>query len=1493
MMTEKSNIPTRRNWRSWLIYFFGFLLFIPFAFLLLLQNSNFQQTISRKVATHFAHRTGFIIDFEKVHYTFFHKLLIKKLVIADSLHDTLLYAPELVVDLQAVFFSHRQLVFNHIQLNQAKISLKKDSAGRLNWEQLINFFSTADTLTTASAPGWQYKFRNVSIENANICIDGILDSTQWMAWQGNRFSGVVLRIKNLLLGKNTIEGRINRLGFTTPTGFTLINLSADVTYKKNETFQMSKFSMVTPSSNIDIKLLSFDLSESLPFVQLPMIGVLNLSKINLNEIGYFLPQWKGRNMSVKMSGEAKGNMNDLRIKNLILFTSEDNFFKGNIHYTRIPDMSEPYLYLDVKEIRATCTEVQQILSIFTADSVQLPEVINRLQRFNFKGNFTGFPSDFVAFGTLQSPVGILKLDIALKPSSNKNIAYNGSLETFQLEIGKLIGQNELIGPTHLTLSAQGNLIKGKDISGNIALDIQSTSINGYPLHNLGARGTIENSVFQGKATINDPNLQIETSGRYSLLDSFPSFNFSAQIKKVNLFSFHILPRDSIQHLQATVEAQFTGNSMNEFDGNINVSNLVMTNMRSTLKIKDIEVQAFNNERVQATVISSDFFNMQVNGKYRIGALAEGFKAFLKKYIPSFKTDNHNVDGNDFTFTVLLKHSQPILDFFYPVIKIADSTTLSGTFNPLAGKLDLNATADYFQFKTMLFEQPIFKINSDGSTLSVTLSATSLRAGGQMPFARLSTSFNLINQNAQLYVAWYDSLAHINEIRLKAESIGFENNLLIANFTIEPSRIFIRGEPWSLAATSFVLDTVALSINHFRLNHQGSEITINGQISKRPSDSLQLSFQNLDLNLLNYLLQSQNFHFTGTIDGRIAINDFYRHRNMVGNLSVRSLAINQADIGNIGISARWDPDNEAVKVQLASTDTLVRLKATGNFYPLRRSYLLDAYFNEISLKIIEPLVSSTFRVDRGNFAGHIHLSDEASKPVLNGNIEIKDARLQLIPLQASYTFSHTLLIDHNTFQFRNFTLYDEAQHPLRLNGQLRNKYLKDFSLDFTLLAENNLVLNKSAPDDLPFYGKAFASGKIHIYSNGDFITVDVTEGKTEENSTVLVALGQTYYSGKNDFIQFVSPMENKKETSTNENLSLISQKRSKLLLNMDLDVTPQAEIQLLLSAQYGDLLRGRGTGNLKFEIDRAGNFYIRGQYAFTEGMYNFTMNNLMNKKFEIQSNSTIYFNGRPTDANVDITAVYHTRAPLYNLFAESNLEYRKRIPVDCQLFLTGRLMEPNIRLSIDLPNATEETKSRVRSIINSEQEMSQQFLALLLLNNFMPATTGTLQTKLQESNLGVDVATTTSMELLSSQLSSWISSLNKDFDIGVSYRPGDQVYSNEDLEIALSTQLLNNRMTINSSIDIIGQSTTNTAARQSSTLLGDVNVEYRLTDRLSLKAFNRPNDILYFQDDIYTRGVGIIYREEFSNLKELTQRYFKQKQNKTDTLTAKQSLKNHK
>jgi hypothetical protein len=124
----------------------------------------------------------------------------------------------------------------------------------------------------------------------------------------------------------------------------------------------------------------------------------------------------------------------------------------------------------------------------------------------------------------------------------------------------------------------------------------------------------------------------------------------------------------------------------------------------------------------------------------------------------------------------------------------------------------------------------------------------------------------------------------------------------------------------------------------------------------------------------------------------------------------------------------------------------------------------------------------------------------------------------------------------------------------------------------------------------------------------------------------------------------------------------------------------------------------------------------------------------------------------------------------------------------------------------------------------------------------------------------------SFELLSNQISSWLSQISKDVDIGVNYRPGDS-YTSEELEVALSTQLFNNRLSIDGSFGMTGmQEQTNT-----NTIVGDVNVELKITrdGRFRVRAFNRTNNTdLLDIDAPYTQGVGIFYRKEFDSLSEL-------------------------
>jgi len=161
-------------------------------------------------------------------------------------------------------------------------------------------------------------------------------------------------------------------------------------------------------------------------------------------------------------------------------------------------------------------------------------------------------------------------------------------------------------------------------------------------------------------------------------------------------------------------------------------------------------------------------------------------------------------------------------------------------------------------------------------------------------------------------------------------------------------------------------------------------------------------------------------------------------------------------------------------------------------------------------------------------------------------------------------------------------------------------------------------------------------------------------------------------------------------------------------------------------------------------------------------------------------------------------------------------------------------------------------------------------------------------------MGTDMGSTTnafgvtSSELLSNQLSNWLSQISKDFDIGFNYRPGTDV-SGQELEVALSTQILNDRVLINGNVGI-GENKATT-----SNLVGDIEVQLKVNKKGSfrLKGFTRANDDLEAEFGPYTNGVGVFYTEDFNTLGELFTKFwhtmtFKEAR---DTRRAKKSIIN--
>ncbi len=131
--------------------------------------------------------------------------------------------------------------------------------------------------------------------------------------------------------------------------------------------------------------------------------------------------------------------------------------------------------------------------------------------------------------------------------------------------------------------------------------------------------------------------------------------------------------------------------------------------------------------------------------------------------------------------------------------------------------------------------------------------------------------------------------------------------------------------------------------------------------------------------------------------------------------------------------------------------------------------------------------------------------------------------------------------------------------------------------------------------------------------------------------------------------------------------------------------------------------------------------------------------------------------------------------------------RPRIPVECVIRLSGQLSNPSISFGLNLPNVDQTVKSDVYSKIDTSNalEMTQQIFSILVLNQFK---------SYKGSSVGSVDVSTTSMSIIMSQFTSLLSKLSKDVDIGVNYRPTSSVAGKE-IDVAVSTQLLNDRLLI--------------------------------------------------------------------------------------------------
>jgi len=1468
-------------------YVFGTISLLLLISWLLLRSPAIQTWLTRRVAANLSEKLKTRVTVGGVNFEFIKTLVLEDVFIGDLHQDTILMAPKLKVDIGYLGWRDHWLVIDDLSLVNAKIKLKKYKGEHdMAYTFLMDALSPpGPEVPSAKGVSWRFNLNSINVTNMEFVYDFKQNAdTSWgMNYRNIRAMGVNARLSNIFVHGDTLHSDVEYLSCRERSGFLLNSLSG-VAELSNHSAEFKNLHILTRSSSLNTYLLFTyrDPHNVEDFVDsVTMKAVFNPSVVEMADIAYFAGGLRGIHQKLELKkGTVTGKVNNLKAKDLEVEFGKSSVIKGDISFQGLPDIAQTYIVFKAKSITTNKTDLEgmPVTPFLSEEHLKLPANFAMLGNVRFHGTWEGFLSEFVAYGEFNTAIGDVSSDISLKTNPGNKLSYKGKLDVHQFDIGRFFS---LSGFGKLSVSGDFQGSDLNDLNAGVTLKnglAQSLELNQYTYRNIKFDGEFSRKELKGGLSVEDENLSLRYNGVIDFKGKQPVFDFVAEVRDANLGDLHIFHGGKTAWLSAKAEVNLSGSNLDNLLGNVSLSgiNYVQDGVSAYLP----EVTVFANENAERKIITlnSDYVDASISGKFTLLDITSYTRHLLAYYVPAFFSDPVKPltrgakpeAGKDFSFNVLLKNTAPVSNFFFPFLQAARNTSITGSVNTGSRSLKLDiASKELSVFGNQIADWSLHAASDKGERLLLNTQSSRITFSDSVGLDQFSLATTEAKDSIAMQLNWKNNTRknYSGDLSAVMKVLSPHTSLL----QIRQAKIYVEDSLWKENGLNQIgFDSTRISFHDFGFSSNKQTINLDGAVSHDKTDLLTILVNHFNLVNINSFVRNSGLTLQGGLDSKTVVSDVYHNLVFTSTSTFSQLRVNKDTIGNGMLESVWDAKKEGVYLHgNFSRGIFPDILFSGHYYPSRNKNNLDfdLDLNQLSLSIFQPYVKDFCRNFDGRFSGKLTLKGSVHEPVIAGTISVTGEKVTFNYLNTTYHFRDQLInIQQNSFVMPDFVILDEFENKARVkNGTLTHTNFHNFQLNYPIETSSFMCLNTLETDNPDYYGTAFVSGPVTVSGTVDQLNIEASV-KTEKyferqtNRThytnIFIPLENTQEVATSNYIRFVKKDSVKTKNNYQVNMNGIS-------LNFNLEVTPDANIQMIFDQKVGDVIKAKGSGNIQMNISTLGKFSMLGDYAIESGEYLFTLKNLINKKFKIEKGGTISWAGDPKDASINLRADYLLRASLRPVVSSDTSG--RRYPVNCIMSLSGGLLQPSINFEIDLPTVDETTQQEVKRNINNEQEVNRQVLALLVLNNFVPPLGFDTQ------NSGTSAVNTTTSELLSNQLSNWLSQISNDFDLRVKYRPGEAA-TRDEMELALSTQVLNDRLSVDGSVISGGNNprTTNT-----NNLVGDLSVEYKLTKsgKLRLKAYNKTNDNTVLNADApYSQGVGITYKEEFNTFDELLKRY---------------------
>lgn len=1193
---------------------------------------------------------------------------------------------------------------------------------------------------------------------------------------------------------------------------------------------------------------------------------------SMETVQFFGPLEESMNFRGYVQGKVDGYVNDLSVKDIIASDADHKFsVKTAGRIMSCTDIQNCSLDFKLNEAKFTLKGLEGFIKTWAQDVKLGLDGFAPGEVFTFTGTAKGPLNRLGVNGSLGSRHGTARADITVRNTVDpkRPIIIDGGLKTKDLNVGKIAGI-DAIGPITLGTGLEASIPKGGGLNVRIdSLKIDRLNALGYDYTNISAAGNYAEDAFDGRIIAADPNLNFLFQGKFNLSKKTKNqvYRFYASLGYADLHALKIdkRPQSKIS-LQAT--SNFIRTESHDLLGDVNISDLTLVSATGTHHLGNLTVKAHANDNVHRINLSSKFIEGTYLGDKAPFDFVNDLRSLTLDRELSALSATHAQEWNGATYSVNLKvkGAHDLLDFLAPGMYVANPTELSLNIDR-EGILKGSVKSGRIARNEKFIKDLDLSLSNESEVLKADLSSSSIQISNGVKL--LGSRLALFANDNHLGLGYsFDNTeedASKAELYLSADLDRDKEGLAVLAKAL-PSNLYYKGAGWGISSGDILYKGGNVSVDRLRASHDDELLEVDGGYSTNKADTLKVRMDKFDIGIVSNFIGNL-VPLEGYASGNaVVISPGNPFPGIEANIVCDSTLVSGQRMGSLTLASNWDAAAKRFNLGVHNLlDGKSTIDADGYFVPEGQKLYADANLNRFNLGAIYPILSSVFSTFEGYVDGGIQVSGPVSKIMVSSrDLKLKDGRIALDFTRALYDVEGDLSLTQDILNLTELHLKDNAGGKATIKGDVILNRFQNMGTDLVVKLDRIKALDLKRGENSTLWGTLPVSGEVDVKGPLSRIVIDIN-ATTSGPGDLHLPIGGASGEIERKILVFTEPPDEMLQDPYELMMASNAKQKSEetnLIINLAARATPDATVYIDLGE---NTLNAKGNGNIGLNMETAQHsFGLSGDYTLQEGSFRFSAMNLVSRDFTIQDGSSVRFNGPVNETDLNVKGLYVTKASLDNLMPAENAESSGggRRTVNCGIDITGKLSNPEVQFSIDVPDLNPSTRMALESALSTEDKIQKQFIYLLIAGSFLPDEDSGITTT------GSDMLFSNVSSIMSGQINNIFDKLNIPLDLGLNYKAQE---GRNMFDVAVSTQLFNNRVIVNGAVgnkQMIGSST--------SEITGDIDVEIKLTRNGNLRTtvFSHSADqFSSYLDNSQRNGAGITYQKEFNSFGQLFNEMF--------------------